>query len=133
MTSVPLGLHARGSTLWEALAHAEGTALGVLALEACRAADRLDELDSIIAGKGVLKLMQFRVGEIDDLGAVAVTVGFNNVLAEARQQQANLRSLLDTLLKAAPAKQAPKDKGANPLAAVLALVQPAANASGGTA
>ena len=64
--------------------------------------DRLDELDSIIQGKGVLDLMQFRVPHaVGDQGAVTVEVKFDNVLGEARQQQNVLRQLLVTLTAAA--------------------------------
>lgn len=68
--------------------------------EAARIADRLDELDRVIAGKGVLQLMRFRLhehwGEEGDR-TVSVEVKFDSVLSEARQQAAVLRSLLVTL------------------------------------
>jgi hypothetical protein len=102
------------------------TPAGQLALEACRTADRLDELDSVIAGKGVLNLMQFRTrsnGWWDDEGDhhVHIEVGFQSVLAEARQQQATFKALLVELgLKSTPAQ--PSEEG-SPLAQVLALVQ----------
>lgn len=97
----PDGLQARGRALWAALGEVENTPGGVLALEACRAADRLDELDSIIAGKGVLELMRFRVmgnstGRDED-EPMHVKVHFDNALGEARQQQNNLRQMLLTL------------------------------------
>lgn len=76
MSDVPEGLGSRGSALWLSLGFVEGTANGVLALEAARSADRLDELDSIIRG------------------------GDSSVLAEARQQQNVLRSMLVTLAAA---------------------------------
>jgi hypothetical protein len=107
----PAGLHDRGRALWAALGQDLATPAGQVALEACRAADRLDELDSIIAGKGVLHLMRFRVGESwwddDREEHVHVTVGFQSVLAEARQQQANFKTLLaeiSDVVPAAPAK-----------------------------
>ena len=105
----PDGLGKRGKALWESLGFDADTANGVLALEAARAADRLDELDSVIQGKGVLELMQFRVPHaVDDQGAVTVEVKFDNVLGEARQQQNVLRQLLVTLASVAdsPAKAA---------------------------
>jgi hypothetical protein len=81
----------------------------VLALEACRAADRLDELDSIIHGKGVLHLMQFRLKDLfspDDERRVSVEVKFDSVLSEARQQQGVLRQMLVSLgLQSAPASE----------------------------
>jgi len=86
--------------LWESLGCEEGTPEGVLALEACRAADRLDELDRVIAGKGVLNLMRFR-GVVDGDEPVVV-VKFDGVLGEARQQQNALRQMLITLGVGAP-------------------------------
>jgi hypothetical protein len=69
-----------------------------LALEAARTADRLDELDNIIQGKGVLDLMQFRLDFPSDEGEpFTVEVKFNAVLAEARQQGAALAGLLTKL------------------------------------
>lgn len=100
--STPDGLGKRGKALWKSLGFEADSAHGVMALEAARAADRLDELDSIIQGKGVLELMQFRVPHaVDDQGAVTVEVKFDNVLGEARQQQNVLRQLLVTLTAAA--------------------------------
>lgn len=104
------GLGARGASLWESLARTAGTPDGELALEACRTADRLEHLDRIILGKGVLDLLTFRLDldtEGDDGRNVNVRVGFSDVMAEARQQQNNLRQMLVTLgLKAgAPAAQ----------------------------
>lgn len=93
--------------MWVSLGQSESTPAGQLALEACRLADRLDELDSVIAGKGVLNLMAFRLGFDEELETgereIHVTVGFQNVLAEARQQQMAFRALLVELgVKAAP-------------------------------
>lgn len=65
-----------------------------LLVEAARTADRLDDLDRIIRGKGVLQLLRFRLR--DDDGRVAV-VAFDGVLAEARQQAVALRALLAQL------------------------------------
>lgn len=99
--TVPDGLKAAGSALWQALGQDVNTAAGRIALEACRSADRLDELDSIIQGKGVLELMQFR--RVDKIGdgspdqPVVVEVKFDNALGEARQQQNGIRQLLTTL------------------------------------
>lgn len=96
----PPGLHVRGRQLWTDLGCATGTAVGDLALEMCRMVDRLDELDRIIAGKGVLQLMKFRLRDSaitwDAEGDqhVHVTVGFQSVLTEARLQQATFKELL---------------------------------------
>ena len=97
----PAGLGERGSSIFQSMA-AGVSDPGRLALitEAARTADRLDELDNIIQGKGVLDLMQFRVlsNEVVDSGqAIEVEVKFNAPLAEARQQAAALSGLLKAL------------------------------------
>ena len=91
----PDGLADRGLALWKSLGCEEGTPEGVLALEACRTADRLDELDRVIAGKGVLSLMRFR--RVVDGDEPVVVVKFDSALGEARQQQNALRQMLITL------------------------------------
>ena len=91
----------RGQRLFDALT--EGVteeARLVLAEEAARVADRLDELDRIIAGKGVLELMRFRCRDLfsdDDERNISVEVKFDHVLGEARQQTNGLRQVLTTL------------------------------------
>ncbi|HEX8489327.1 MAG TPA: hypothetical protein VF642_12335 [Propionibacteriaceae bacterium] len=112
--SHPGGLHPRGRSLWAALGQSLDTPAGQLALEACRTADRLDELDSVIAGKGVLNLLQFRTRDrswwdSDGDEHVHIEVGFQSVLAEARQQQMAFKALLTELgldvVKAGPEKK----------------------------
>lgn len=97
---VPAGLGERGSALWAALSGAD-VARNALVLEASRLADRLDELDNIIQGKGVLNLMQFRLhlDERDEDGDrnINVEVKFAAPLAEARQQATALAGLLRAL------------------------------------
>lgn len=110
MTAID-GLGERGKALWESLGHeSPATAEGAMALEAARLVDRLEELDSIIQGKGVLELMQFRVLDAhmgdEDEKRLHVEVKFNNVLAEARQQQNVLRQMLATLAPSADVKTA---------------------------
>ena len=93
------------------------TPRGALALEACRTADRLDELDSVIAGRGVLELMQFRTmlgsgNGLEDF-PIHVKVEFSNVLAEARQQQMAFKQLIAALEpdSAAPAEVPAESQG----------------------
>lgn len=75
----------RGSELWLALAQSsEFSPSGVLAVEACRAADRLDDLDRLMAE------------------------GDLSVLVEARLQAAGLKSLLES-----PLLKPSEDKGAS--------------------
>jgi hypothetical protein len=113
--TTPAGLHDRGRVLWAALGQDLSTPAGQVALEACRAADRLDELDSIIAGQGVLNLLQFRLSpswwDSDENEHVHVTVAFQSVLAEARQQQANFKTLLAEISDVVPAAAKPGPVG----------------------
>lgn len=99
--TAPDGLKKAGAALWKTLGQDENTPSGRIALEACRTADRLEELDSIIQGKGVLELMRFRRMDHNGNGSpedpIVIEVKFDNVLGEARQQQNGLRQLLTTL------------------------------------
>jgi hypothetical protein len=63
-------------------------------VEAARIADRLDDIDAIISGEGVLALLRFRL--VDDEGRVA-EVKFDNVMSEARQQAMAFRAILAQL------------------------------------
>jgi hypothetical protein len=108
----PAGLHERGRVLWDALGLDLKTASGQVALETCRIADRLDELDRIISGKGVLNLMRFRrVVDDDD---VEIRVVFDSVLAEARMQASAFSTMLGVLDKNAVPLPAPR-KASTPL------------------
>jgi hypothetical protein len=102
---VPAGLGERGLSIWEAMA-TEDVPRNALVLEAARLADRLDELDNIIQGKGVLNLMQFRLDmESGEDGEYNVEVKFQNVFSEARQQAIAFSTILSKL---APADSAAK-------------------------
>lgn len=108
--STPEGLSSRAENLYSALSPAASElSREALAMEAARIMDRLDELDRIIAGKGVLELMRFRVADVfdaDDERNIRVEVKFDNVLGEARQQANALRQILVSLgLGKAEAKQ----------------------------
>jgi hypothetical protein len=93
------GLGERGQELVDALSTGE-IARDALVLEAARTADRLNDLDSIIQGKGVLDLMVFRLdfpeGEDEPF---SVEVKFQNVLSEARQQQTAFATLIDKIAR----------------------------------
>ena len=96
----PPGLGERGSALWQAMA-TEDVPRNALVLEAARLADRLDELDNIIQGKGVLNLMQFRLDfPSEEDGPYSVEVKFQAPLAEARQQATALAAILTKLAPA---------------------------------
>lgn len=93
------GLGERGSAIFQALAKGVSDPARIaLITEAARTADRLDELDNIIQGKGVLSLMQFRLDfPREDGEPFTVEVRFQNVLAEARQQTLAFANVLKTL------------------------------------
>ena len=115
----PTGLGDRGSLLWRGLADGV-TDVARLALitEAARLADRLDELDNIIQGKGVLNLMQFRLDFPSEEGApFTVEVKFQNVLSEARQQATAFAGILRALgpVEAAASSGAGEGPVATPL------------------
>ncbi|KUM34548.1 hypothetical protein AR689_10415 [Arthrobacter sp. EpRS71] len=110
----PAGLGERGLALWEEMS-SKDVARNALVLEAARIADRLDELDNIIQGKGVLNLMQFRLhlNEIDEDGDrnINVEVKFAAPLAEARQQATAFAAILSKLVPPSVATAAkPADK-----------------------
>lgn len=109
------GLGERGSEIYKALETGE-IARDALVLEASRTADRLDELDNIIQGKGVLELMQFRLEfpEGDD-EPFSVEVKFQSVLSEARQQQTAFANLIDKISRFGLSATAPKGGQSVPL------------------
>lgn len=120
---IPSGLGERGAALWDAMKSGD-VARDALVLEAARLTDRLDELDSVIQGKGVLNLMQFRVlnREFEEHGealSIDVEVKFQNVLSEARQQQLALANVMGKLgLKASDSSESTDDAAADKPAAV---------------
>lgn len=116
----PAGLKTRGAALWTTLGQSEGSSAGAIALEACRIADRLDELDAIIAGKDVLHLLMFRVRlDLEELlekkPDAVIKIEVSNVLAESRQQAMALKNLLELLMKTSPAAAPRPAAAANPL------------------
>lgn len=88
----PAGLGARGRRLWRDLReHAEfDPAQVVLAEEACRITDRLDQLDKLLRGDS-----GFACLEVGDGGTVTLVV--NSALAEARQQANVLKQIAAAL------------------------------------
>ena len=120
--SNPVGLGERGVEIWQALKTGE-IARDALVLEAARTADRLDELDNIIQGKGVLELMQFRLSsDLGGDGDLTVEVKFSAPLAEAKSQQAALVSLItkyEALTAKAPGSPAVLPANVTPLDSIL--------------
>lgn len=100
MTKTPSGLRAGGRALWKAIdgSHDLDAVQEVQLEEACRAKDRLDEFDSIIAGKGVLNLMRFRLTSVDfDDSEATVEVKFDQVISQANATANLMKQLLAAL------------------------------------
>lgn len=92
----------RGSELWRRLGQdSEFTPAGVLAVEACRTADRLEGLDRQLSGDELLRVESDRQGDL--------VLMVDKALIEARLQASALKALLESpLLKVAA-------EGADPL------------------
>lgn len=117
----PSGLGERGARIWSEFSPSATDSLSSSMLdEIARTADRLDELDSIIQGKGVLNLMQFRVldrqSDGDDVN-LHIEVKFNAVLDDARKQAVSYAglvkafdALVDREAVAASPKKSPLDE-----------------------
>ena len=90
-----------------------------LVIEGARMADRLEKMNDIIAGKGVVELLRFRLkSPMDDEGLVTVEMSIDNIMAEARQLQAGFERLTKTLI--ADFDLNSSSKGADPFDAFLA-------------
>lgn len=88
----PRGLSKRGNDLWMTLESQFDLsgAQGVLAHEACRAADRLEKLDRVISGDEET-WMRIRDARYEGDDTVLVV---NSAIAESRAQQLTLKQLL---------------------------------------
>ena len=116
------GLGERGLEIWKALKTGE-IARDALVLEAARTADRLNELDNIIQGKGVLELMQFRsVLQESDEDTRVIEVKFQNVFSEARQQQLAFAGLIDKIQRFGLAATAAKGGTVGPVPAGVTVL-----------
>lgn len=90
-----------------------------LVIEGARMADRLEKMNDIIAGKGVIELLHFRMKQpMDEQGLVTVEMSIDSVMAEARQLQAAFERLTKTLI--ADFDLDSSSKGADPFDAFLA-------------
>lgn len=103
------GLGERGAAIYAQFYDANDASRSAVALEAARTADRMDDLDAIIQGRGLLNLLMFRVVDKEITEDYAdmnlnVEVKFNSVLSEARQQSVAFSGLIKAL---APKDSAP--------------------------
>lgn len=111
----PAGLHDRGRQLWDGIGQTLDTPAGQLALEACRLADRLEELDRVISGKGVLNLMHLQLhidlaellDNASDTKRFEISIHVGDVLTKTRLHQATFKEILKQLaeLKLKTAKE----------------------------
>ena len=96
-------LGARGREIWDS-AETGDPAIDALVLEAARTADRLDEINRVIEGRGVLDLLQFRDIDVQgtledpDVRTINVTIRADGLLSEARQQASALNGLVTRIL-----------------------------------
>lgn len=91
-----------GLALWNAITgtHELNAVQHVQLTEAARQKDRLDEMDRIIQGKGVLNLMRFRVDGLDDFDderKMTVTVKFDGIIDRANATANAMKQLLAAL------------------------------------
>ena len=101
-STAPDGLSPRAAKFWDTITreHSPSAADLLILEEACRMKDRLDGLNDVIQGKGVINLMHLRIPhalEEGDDGTVQVTMTVDNVLSEARQQANVLKQLITAL------------------------------------
>lgn len=98
-----LGLGERGRAFYDALTAGVEVPAERLALviEASRMADRLEQINDVIAGKGVLKLMHFRVPGVlnPETGVIRVEMSVDHVLGEARQLQLAFERIARSVFK----------------------------------
>lgn len=88
----------RGQELWDGLSTGLPPAQRVLLDEACRIADRLDQLDHMLTDRDTwLSLITSEAGDI--------RLVIDGLLSETRQQATAMRGLLAEVVKAAPKAQ----------------------------
>jgi hypothetical protein len=99
LSDKPSGLSARGEALWQSVVDTTELDYGaqVLLAEACRIADRLEQLHWILRGDDNRWIRLAEEAEFLANGAVSVDIIVDHVLMEARQQQLALRQILTTL------------------------------------
>ena len=100
----PSGLASGGRTLWREVVkdHDLDVVQLVTLTEACRLKDRLDDMDEIVQGKGVLELLRFRrmdqgaCGHDDD-EPVTIQVKFDDVISRANATANQMKQMLAAL------------------------------------
>jgi len=106
---VPAGRGPRGAALWADMAGVELGAMHRMLLDQlCRAVDRLDRLEAALAKKRTW--MRF---EADDSGGSVVVV-VDNVLAEIRQLETTVKTLVAEIKSAMPKQQGKPDEKPQP-------------------
>lgn len=113
-STCPEGLQAGGRALWDAITkdHELDAVQVVNLTEACRLKDRLDEMDRVIHGKGVLNLMRFRVQGIDfDDAQATVEVKFDDVITKANATANQMKQQLAALRLPDEAGRRPQQRG----------------------
>lgn len=113
----PEGLAVGGRELWDAITeqHELDAVQLVQLTEACRMKDRLDDMDRVIQGKGVLNLMQLRL-EIDGMledPAATITIQVAPVIDKANSTANTMKQLLAAMrLPDLATGQRPQRRGA---------------------
>ncbi|GGL83425.1 hypothetical protein [Glutamicibacter protophormiae] len=117
MNHEPAGLGERGARVFRSLTKDETSPMILeTAIEAARAADRLDDLDRAIQGEGVLDLMRAALEDNGVYGGehkITIKLQFSGVLMEGRQQQDNFRKLIAEVARLKTLGK-PKTEGATP-------------------
>ena len=100
---VPAGLADGGRALWRDIVkdHDLDAVQVVTLTEACRLKDRLDDMDEIIQGKGVLELLRFRRMDQGGCGhddePVTIQVKFDDVISRANATANQMKQMLAAL------------------------------------
>ena len=114
----PNGLGPGGSKLWRDItsAYPDLDAVQLVQLtEACRQKDRLDEMDDVIRGKGVLNLLRCRLHELDAMAEnpeATVIVKFDGIIEKANSTANQMKQLLAAMrLPDAETNARPQQRG----------------------
>lgn len=115
--TAPKGLATRGRRLWREIAeeHTLDAMQKVILEEACRTADRLDQLEEKLSGRedawAHLRTRADSMIHTDDGVGVTIDLVVDNALTEARQQQNVFKQLLAALRLPDAAGARPQQRG----------------------